>query len=82
MKDLDRTLKAVEQARRRKKELKTLIQILYEEYNLVNTEIKLHQERIEKWMSAKEYSAFLDTIKVDTSLEFPVFSDRKPTDEK
>lgn len=33
-------------------------------------------------MSAREYSAFLDTIKLDASLEFPVFSDQKPPEKK
>jgi hypothetical protein len=75
MGELNRSLKAVEQAARRKKELKRLIEVLYDEYKLVKIEMKLHQERIEKLMSAKEYSAFLDTIQIDTSLEFPIFPD-------
>jgi len=82
MKDLEKSLKAVEQATRRKKELKSLIEVLYEEYKLVKTEIKLHQEHIEKWMSSNEYSAFLDTIKMDTSLQFPILSDQKRSDDK
>lgn len=82
MGDLEKSLKAVEQARRRKRELKALIEVLYEEYKLVKTEIEMHKEHIEKLMSAKEYSAYLDTIKMDTSLEFPILSDKKPADEK
>ena len=82
MDNVENTLKAVEQARRRKKELKSLLGVLYEEYKLVKAEIKLHEGRLEKWMSEKEYAAFLDTIKMDDSLEFAVFSDQRPTDKK
>jgi hypothetical protein len=82
MGDLRRSLKSVEQARRRKKELRSLLEVLYEEYKLVKTEIKQHEERIEKLMSAKEYSEYLDTIKIETSLEFPIPPDRRPTDKK
>ena len=71
------SLKAVEQARRRKKGLKSLIQVLYEEYNLVKTEIKLHQEHIEKQMSSNEYSAFLDTIKMALRWSFHFLPIRK-----
>ena len=82
MKDLEQSLKAVEQAIRRKTEIKRLMEVLYEEYKLVKAEIQLHQERIEKSLSAKEYSAFLDTIRMDTSLEFPSLSDQKRSDDK
>jgi len=82
MGDLDMVLKAVEQARSRKKELRKLIEVLYEEYKLVKKEIDMHEKHIEKLMSAKEYSAYLDTIQLDTSLEFPVFSDQKPAAKK
>ena len=82
MEDVENTLKAVEQARRRRKELKSLIGVLSEEYKLVKTEIKLHEERLEKWMTAKEYSAFLDTIKMDVPLDFPVLSDEKKSADK
>ncbi|HMK36036.1 MAG TPA: hypothetical protein VK463_13270 [Desulfomonilaceae bacterium] len=82
MVDLENTLKAVEQARRRKKELKSLMEALYQEYKLLKTEIKMHQERIEELMSANEYSAYLDTIRMDTSLEFPVISEKKPPEKK
>jgi len=82
MDDVEKTLKAEQQARRRKKELKSLIGVLSEEYKLVKTEIKLHEERLEKWMSAKEYSAFLDTIKMDAPLDFPVLSDEKKSADK
>ncbi len=82
MGDLDISLKAVEQAVKRKKELKKLIEVLFEEYKLVKVEIELHKERIEKLMAAKEYSAFIDTIELDSSLEFPVFPEPKPADKK
>ncbi len=82
MGDLERSLKALEQARNRKRELKTLLEILFKEYKLVKTEIEMHQERIEKLMSAKEYSGYLDTIRMDDSLEFRVFSEPKTTDKK
>lgn len=82
MGDLEKSLKAVEQARRRKRELKGLIEVLYEEYKLIKAEIEMHKENIEKLMSAKEYSAYLDTIKMDTSLEFPVLSEKKPSDQR
>jgi hypothetical protein len=63
--------------------MKSLIEVLYQEYKLVKTEIELHSQRIEKLMSAKEYSAYLDTIMMDTSvLEFPVISDQKPPEKK
>ena len=82
MEDVENTLRAVEQARRRKKELKSLLGVLFEEYKLVKTEIKLHEERLEKWMSAKEYAAFLDTVKIDTSPELPSLSDQRSADKK
>lgn len=82
MGDLDNSLKALEQAARRKKELKRLMEILHEEYKLVKAEIEIHKERIEKLMSAKEYSAYLDTIDLGSSLEFPAFADQKPTAKK
>ncbi len=82
MDNVENTLRAVEQARRRKKELKSLLGVLYEEYKLVKAEIKLHEGRLEKWMSEKEYAAFLDTIKMDDSLEFGIFSDQRSTDKK
>ena len=83
MEDVENTLRAVEQARQRRKELKSLLRVLFKEYKLVKKEIKLHEERLEKWMSAKEYAAYLDTIDMDGPLEFPVPSDEKrPTDKK
>jgi hypothetical protein len=81
MGDLDISLKAVEQAVRRKKELKKLLEVLFEEYKLVKAEIELHKERIEKLMAAKEYSAYLDTIEME-SFEFPIYSEDKPTGKK
>lgn len=81
MKDFEDSLTAVKQAIRRKKELKKLIGVLFDEYKLVKAEIRMHKERIEKQMCAKEYSAFLDTIEVDTSLEFPAFSDSERPDQ-
>jgi len=75
VRELEKTLKAAREARRRKAELKNLLEILYQEYQLVKTEIKLHEQRIEKLMSAKEYTAYLDTIKMDTPLMFPDPSD-------
>ncbi len=77
MNDLEESLRAVAKARQRKRELKSRIKALYEEYKLVKTEIKGHQERIEKWMSSREYSAFVDTIQMDSLLEFPIPSDQK-----
>jgi hypothetical protein len=68
MGDLENELKALEQALRRKKQLKSLIEI--------------HKERMEKLMSAKEYSAYLDTIDLGSSFEFPAFADQKPTAKK
>jgi hypothetical protein len=39
--------------------------------------------KIKKLMSAKEYFAYLDTIRMDTSvLEFPVISDQKPPEKE
>ncbi|MBI4964559.1 MAG: hypothetical protein HY913_14875 [Desulfomonile tiedjei] len=82
MGDLENSLKALEQALRRKKELRSLMDVLYEEYKLVKAEIEIHRERMEKLMSAKEYSAYLDTIDLGSSLEFPAFPDQKPTPKK
>jgi hypothetical protein len=82
MEDVENTLRAVEQARRRKKELKSLIGVLREEYKLVKKEMKLHEERLEKWMSAREYAAYLDTINMDGPLEFPILSDEKGSTDK
>jgi hypothetical protein len=82
MGDLENELKALEQALRRKKQLKSLIEILFEEYGLIRAEIEIHKERMEKLMSAKEYSAYLDTIDLGSSFEFPAFADQKPTAKK
>jgi hypothetical protein len=82
MGDLDNSLKALEEAARRKKELKSLLEILHEEYKLVKAEMEIHKETIEKLMSAKEYSSYLDTVDLGTSLEFPAFSDQNPTAKK
>ena len=76
------TLKALERAKRRKSELRSLLEVLQKEYKLVKTEIGLYEERIEQWMSDKEYSAYLDTVKLDDSGEFPIPSDQGSTDEK
>ncbi|MBI5251103.1 MAG: hypothetical protein HY912_16565 [Desulfomonile tiedjei] len=82
MGELEKSLKAIERARRRKRELKSLIEVLFEEYKLVKTEIEMHKEQIEKLMSSKEYSAYLDTIEMDASLEFPYLSDQNPSHKK
>jgi hypothetical protein len=82
MEQLDTLLKAVEQARRRKKELKKLIEVLFDEYKLVKTEVRMHEQQIEELMQEKEYSEYLDTLQPETSFEFQVFSDREPGDKK
>jgi hypothetical protein len=82
MEDVENTLKALERARRRRKELKSLLGVLFKEYKLVKKEIKLHEERLEKWMSAKEYAAYLDTIDMDGPPEFPILSDEKGSTDK
>ncbi len=79
---VENTLKALERARRRKNELRSLLEVLQKEYKLVKTEIGLYEQRIEKWMSDKEYSAYLDTIKLDAAPEFPVPPDQEPIDKK
>jgi hypothetical protein len=65
MDNVEKSLRALEQARQRKKDLKRLLGVLYEEYKLVKTEIKLHEKLLENWMAATEYAAFLDTIKIE-----------------
>jgi hypothetical protein len=82
MEKLESSLKAVEQARRRKSELKSLMEVLYKEYKLIKAEIEMHEKRIEELMSAKEYSAYLDTIRIDTSLQFPFMFDEGPSEKK
>jgi hypothetical protein len=82
MEDVENTLRAVEQARRRKKELKSLFGVLFKEYKLVKKEIKMLEERLEKWMSAIEYAAYLDTVKMDLPLEFPILSDENGSTDK
>jgi hypothetical protein len=79
---VENTLRALERARRRRSELKSLLEVLQKEYRLVKTEIGLYEERIEKWMSDKEYSAYLDTIKLDGSPESAIPSDQSSTDKK
>ena len=64
---VENTLKALERAKRRKSELKTLLEVLQKEYTLIKKEIGIYEEQIEKWMSDKEYSSFLDTIKLNNS---------------
>jgi hypothetical protein len=82
MGDLENALKALQEARRRKENLKRQIKALYEQYKKLKAEIELHKQRIENLMSANEYSEFLDTIKIDTSFEFPIPSDQTPTVKK
>jgi hypothetical protein len=82
MGDLDASLKAAENARRRKRELRRLLEVLYQEYQLVKTEIKLHEAHIEELMSAREYSAYLDTLRLDKSLEFPVHIEQESSTKK
>ncbi|MBI5249313.1 MAG: hypothetical protein HY912_07445 [Desulfomonile tiedjei] len=82
MGELETVLKAVERARKRKKALKNLMEILFEEYKLVKQEIKLHEECIEKLMSAKEYAAYVDTVELDPSLKFPIPPDQKSSEKK
>jgi ATP sulfurylase len=79
---VENTLKALKRARRRRKELRSLLEILQKEYRLVKIEIGLYEDRIERWMSDKEYSAYLDTIRLDASPEFSIPSDQKSTDKK
>jgi hypothetical protein len=75
-------LRALERARRRKTELKSLLGVLQKEYRLVKTEIGLYEERIDKWMLDKEYSAYLDTMKLDASPESSTPSDQSSIDKK
>ncbi len=82
MGELEGALKAVERARKRKRALKNLIELLFEEYKLVKVEIGRHQAEIEKLMSAKEYSAYVDTVELDPSLKFPVLSDQESSKKK
>ena len=82
MNDLEESMRALAKAKRRKKELKTQMRALYEEYKLVKTEIKEHEEHIEKAISSREYSGFLDTIKLEAPLEFPMPSDQQNRDHK
>jgi hypothetical protein len=79
---VENTLKALERARRRKSELKSLLEVLQKEYRLVKTEIGLYEKRVEKWMSDKEYSAYLDTVQLNASPEFPIPSDEGSTGRK
>ncbi len=76
------TLKALEGARRRKSELKSLLEVLQKEYRLVKTEIGIYEEQVEKWMSDKEYASYLDTLKLDTSPELPAPPEQRSTDKK
>ena len=76
MGELEGALKAVEKARKRKKALRNLIELLFEEYKLVKVEIGRHEAEIEKLMSAKEYSAYVDTVELDPSLKFPLSPDQ------
>ncbi len=82
MKDVEETLRALDRVKRRKNALKSLIGVLREEYELAKTEIKMHEELIEKWMSDKEYAAYLDTIGINASLELPDPSDQRSTNKK
>ncbi len=80
--EIENTLEALKRARRRKNELRSLLEVLQKQYKLVKTEIGLYEERIEKWMSDREYAALMDTTDLDTTLVFPTPSDQKSADGK
>jgi len=76
------TLKALEQASRRKSELKSLLEVLQKEYKMVKKEIGIYEEQVEKWMSDKEYASYLDTIRLDSTVELRFPSEQRSTDKK
>jgi len=76
------TLKALDQASRRKSELKSLLEVLQKEYKMVKKEIGIYEEQVEKWMSDKEYASYLDTIRLDSTVELRFPSEQRSTDKK
>jgi hypothetical protein len=69
MDGLKTTLDSLKRARRRRKDLKRLINNLIEQYRLVKREEELHEKRAKILIREREYSAYLDTIKMDKPSE-------------
>jgi hypothetical protein len=69
MDGLKTTLDSLKRARRRRKDLKRLIKNLIAQYRLVKREEEMHEKRVKTLVREREYSAYLDTIKMDEPSE-------------
>jgi hypothetical protein len=69
MDGLKTTLDSLKRARRRKKDLKRLIKNLIAQYRLVKREEEMYEKRVKTLVREREYSAYLDTIKMDKTSE-------------
>lgn len=67
---IDEVMDCLEGAKKRRKEIKKIVETLVKEYNLIKKEIELHQKHLNRLVREKEYSQFLDTVKID-DLRFP-----------
>jgi hypothetical protein len=71
MTNLEEVMEALEKAKKRRKEIKKLVGVLVKEYDLLKKEIELHQKHVNRLVREKEYSQFLDTVKLEQPLSFP-----------
>jgi hypothetical protein len=70
MGNLDQTVDALEKAKRRRKEIKKLVETWVKEYNLIKKEIELLQKQVSMIVREKEYSQFVDTVKLEGPMKF------------
>ena len=70
MGNLDQAVDALEKAKKRRKEIKKLVEIWVKEYNLVKKEIELLQKQVSSIVREKEYSQFVDTVKLEGPMKF------------
>jgi hypothetical protein len=69
MNGLKTALDSLKKAKKRKKDLKRLIKNLIAQYRLVQREEAMHEKRVKTLVREREYSAYLDTIKMDKTFE-------------
>jgi predicted nucleic acid-binding Zn-ribbon protein len=70
MGEFEDTLAALETAKKRRNQLRRLIENLVRQYKLVKKEITFHENRVEALVKETEFSGYLDTVNVEVK-EFP-----------
>ena len=70
MGEFEETLEALEAAKKRRKELKRLMENLMKQYELVKAEIAYYEKRVKALVKESELCGYLDTVNVEVK-EFP-----------